>query len=281
MTQDEQRIGALIKALVAVLRSRLNQGLNASGMGIARGGGSLVSIVIVAFLALHLFLFLNIALGFYLGQVSGGSPAYGFLMLGGIYLILLLAYLVVRGAVERRVRNGVARRVTHLTDNVNTRLDTLEALRVDEALREAYISGEPQPYHSLELRRHEAGIKAQKATREVQVEFAYIRTNYVSMMSKMAQSRLAESYPLLRFVTPAIELLTPSPKPSPSRGSTSPMASATEHTRLGKAIETIKPYMPYLKMAYSVIRPVATAFVVGRTQSWLLRLISGVGRKRK
>lgn len=285
MTQDQQRLQVLYQTLVATLRARLNQLFGVSGQRLATGSGSLVSLIVLLFLGFNLFLFLNIALGFWLGSVMGGSsPALGFLYLSGIYVVLILLYLLIRRSVERSVRDRVARGVNHVTDNLNNDLDSLPALRVDPAYREAYISGEPHPYHALELRSQEARSTAERASKELYSQVDYLSTNYTRVLGSVAASTLEHRYPMAKLLTPLLGLL---PGGRSSRGVRSGLptsggratTSRLSSGPIGKAMDRLGPWMPYLKLAYQVVRPVATAFVLGRTQSWLLRLL-GIGRRR-
>lgn len=283
-TQDEQRIGNLLEAFVATLRARTNQGMTAVGQGISSFSASLVSLVVCAFLFFNLFLFLNIALGFYLGTLSG-SPALGFLMLAGIYLLLLAVYWLVHKRIERRVHNRMARRALHLCDNVNARLDTIPALRVDEAYRERYISGEPNPYYALELRKQEAAYQAYHAARELDKEVKYVRHNYGDMVRNAVQRYIVERYPAARYLSRLLDMFS-----SPSSGRTRKTDSEyyntggggmhpTKQTRLERWIDNVQPYVPYINMAYNVVRPIATALLISKTQGWLLSLI-GLRKKR-
>ncbi len=284
MTPDEQRITSLLQALIATLRSRTNQGIASLGLCLSSGSASLLSIVVVGFLALNLFLYLNITLGFLLGSLSDGSPALGFLMLAGVYVLLILVYLLIRSRVERRVRNRVARQVVHVGDNVNAELDTITQLRVDEGYREAYISGEPEPYHALELRQAEAMRKARHSGKEVQREFTYILQNYKAIALNAAESQIKQRYPAYQYVSSLASFLVPR-ETTKSKGAGT--IQEEKYQRLRKrinrfdgALRSIRPYMPYINLAYQIVKPVATALLIGKTQGWLLSLL-GMGKTRR
>lgn len=67
------------------------------------GAGVTLVYVLAGIFALNFFVFLNIALGCYLGEYFG-SYGHGFLFLAGIYLLLILIIL----SLKKTVRNAVA-----------------------------------------------------------------------------------------------------------------------------------------------------------------------------
>lgn len=278
---DEQHINNLLKASVASFRSYINRGLGALGIGVSAGSASLLSLVIILFLGFNLFLYLNIALGFFLGEMSGGSLTQGFLWLSALYALLIASYLLIRRRIETRVRNRIARQVIHLEDNINAQLDTVEPLQVDEGYREAYISGEPEPYRALELRRTEAAHQAKHAGKEVKREVEYIRTHYGSIVMNAAESHIEQRYPAYRFLMPLVGLFRqPATKRPNTFGQAAAAHQASQPGRLTEMIDRARPFLPYLNLAYTILKPVVTTLIIGKTQGWLLGLL-GLGRKRK
>lgn len=277
MTTDEQRIYNILFALVGVIRSRFNQGLNALGIRVASGSATFVSLMILLFLVGHLFLFLNIALGLLLGSLAGGSPALGFVYLSGIYVLLILLYgFAFRARVERSVRHSVARDVHHITDNVNAHLDRIEPLAVIETYRETYISCEPNPYGALEKRRAEAELKVELASADVQAGIQYIRTNYADMARRKIGAHVAHRYPSIRWALPLVGVVMAGSKKEtePSRARTS-----TPKSRLGRVWAATHAYLPYARLAFNVLRPVLTAMVMSQAQRRLLGLFTRNSRR--
>ncbi len=279
---DQQRINNLLGALSGVVRARANQIANALGLRLASGSASLASMAIVAFLAFHLLLLLNIGLAFWLSDLTESSPAVGFFALAGIYLLLLGGYWLLRHRTEQRVRDRVARYVTHQTDNLNTALSEILPTEPSEHLRQAYISGEPQPYHALELRHSEARRVARRAMLEVKEEFAFVRANYVSILGGVAHNQLVHRYPAYRYVAPVVESLAKSSQ----RGSHTQGAKSNAPTggapsgRIGRAFDRMAPYLPYVGIAFNALKPVLTAFAVGQLQGWLLGGLNRIVGKR-
>lgn len=268
MVNDHNPLKSLASALVAVGRSRLNQGINVTGHLFALRSSQLVTLAVVAFLGFNLFLFLNIALGFYLGDAMHSSPALGFLILAGIYVLLIGTYLLIRKRIEERVRNRVARRVAHLNDVLNQDLNRMEALRVDESYREAYLSSEPQPYRALELRRDEAAKQARRATETLKQDVDYLKRNYAGIATDFASSQLEQRYPIFRLLPILFgskQTRRPSSKPTHQLDK---VIDTT--TPWGKIQDKMNPIIPYLHMIYKVASPIVSTFVLTRAQSWLL-----------
>lgn len=271
MTADEQKLYNLLFALVGSLRARLNQGLNTIGIRVASESASLVSLAVLLILGCHLFLFLNIALGFWLGSLGGGAPALGFLYLASIYLLLILVYVVVlRARIETSVRQGVARQVHHVTDNINAHLDGVEPLVVTTPYRETYISSEPNPFQALEARRAESEHKATLAQAEVQLQVQYIRLNYADIARRKIEAHIAHAYPNTRWALPLIGLIMSRSKPNSKQASHVSKLS-TSSSRLQGILQTVQPYLPYAEMAFNALRPILATLLLSKAQRWMLR----------
>lgn len=278
---DQQHINSLMGALSGVIKARINQMANAIGIRLALGSASLASIAIIAFLLFHLSLLLNVGLAFWLSDFTGRTPALGFFILAGVYLLLLIGYWILRRHTEQRVRDRVARYMTHQTDNLNTTLSTILPIEPSEHLRQAYISGEPQPYHALELRHAEAKRVARKAMLESKEEFAFVRANYLSILGEAAHNQLAHRYKAYRYVAPMIEKglgKSYSTKSQHTQAEGAPKATNTG--RIGRGIERMAPYLPYVGLAFNTLKPVLTAFAVGQVQGWLLGGLNKIIRRR-
>lgn len=80
----------------------------------AKAAASLFSAFVTVMLAFLLLLFLSAALGFYLGSLFN-SMGTGFLAVAGIYLILLLPFLLFR---KKRIEKAITDRlIAKLTEN--------------------------------------------------------------------------------------------------------------------------------------------------------------------
>lgn len=278
MNMNEQNeLEALQSSGIALLRARLGQILNSLGITLSNSSASLLSWAIILVLLVNIFFVLNLAGGFLLGQLFG-STGLGFLALVGFYCLLLIIYLVLRPRTEAYVQDQVARRVHHITDNLNTELNQVPALRVEQMYREAFISSEPSPYHALTLRRDEAKRQADRAGRDLKEGVAYLKENYMKVFGTMATNR----FPALRYIAPIKSLAgsageLKSKKAKPKAESQLPKALGT----VAGYVHGIRPYLPYVATAYKYLSPVVSTFVVAKTQSWLLGKLLGFGKKKK
>lgn len=106
MENDPEKIFAYLREEVsnyAGLRLRLLK-----LMAIERAAGFLSALshsLVLLLLAFFTILFLFIALGFYLGDVLG-SVALGFLIVGGIYLVLTLVFVVAKSGIRMQLMNA-------------------------------------------------------------------------------------------------------------------------------------------------------------------------------
>lgn len=272
---EQDRIDALRGSAVGLLRARINQVLNALGIGLSDSSARLVSWAVLALVGINALFTLNIAAGFILGRVFGSTGA-GFLALSGIYILLGIIYILLRGRIESHVQARVARRVHLATDNLNTSLNQVSGLRAEHPYREAFISGEPNPYLSLTLRYNEAKRQAERATGDLREGVEYVRHNYGKIFGYMAQSKI----PAFGYIAPLVGLV---------KGSASPKSKASEARPskpraidlLERKVSGVKPYIPYIAAAYSYLSPVLSAFVIGKTQNWLIGKLLGNKKKRK
>lgn len=278
---SQQHLERLKQALILSLRAQLNKLLGGLGVGLASGGGSLVSIVLLVFLGANLFLFLNIALGFWLGEWAGGSPALGFLMLAGLYALMMLVYtFVLRQGVERKVRNGVAGQFLELGDRVNAELDNVEALRV--AVQPYVKPKQPEAYIALEVLKVQSTAQAQQASQELKGELGYLKDNYKYMAGDIAQERIMQRYPAYRYIAPVMSLFLPRQvevhKPREGEVPRQRVVASPATSRVARAVQ---PYVSYLGFAFDVLKPVLMTVLVSRTQSALLGFFGIKSKKRK
>lgn len=275
MQNEQEHISALGAASVGWLRSKINALTSSLGIELADGSARLVSYLVVLMLGSNIFFFLNLGLGFLLGDWLG-SWGLGFLALVGFYTLVLMLYYATRLALEARVRTRVARRIHYLSDDLNQRLDQVALLRVEPVYRERFISGEPFPYQSLQLRRDEAKRQNERAGQDLREGLQYLRHNYMQIFGSMAQTAV----PAYRYVAPVVSLLYGS---TTSRQGTAARATmgASKPNFLERHLPTLSPYMPYMRTAYKWLYPVLSSFVIGRTQSWLLGKLMGTKPKRR
>lgn len=274
--QDKEVIQQLKHSSVGFIRARINQLINSLGITASDTTARLTTLFVIVALGLNIFFLLNLAIGYLIGEALG-SVGLGFLCLVGFYTLLLIIYLVVQASVEARVRNNVARKVHHISDNINGSLNRIESMRVETPYREAYISGEPQPYNALRLRYNEAAKQTSFASGELIKGAMYVRHNYMKVFGSIAQA----SVPGYKYASPIIGLFGSNKAKSSTatRGKTQGQPAVLNF--IENHLSKVKPYMPYISAAYTYLSPVLTAFFIGRSQSWLLGKLFGWGRKKK
>lgn len=260
---EQKHIEQLQASLVALLRARLNVLINALGLGAANASAQIFTLLVLLILGVNIFLFLNIALGLLIGEWIG-SLGLGFLILTAVYLLCLAVYLIAKPRVEANIQDGVARKVHRFSDNINLTLNEKPQLLVSPAYREAFISGEPMPYHALSLRLDEARKQATHAGQDLQRGVQYLKHNYMAVFGSMAQ----RSVPSLRYISPLISLMSAKKKRKPQ--AIDPQRRPASVSFFERNVQAIKPYIPYISTAYQFLAPVVSAFVVGKTQGWLI-----------
>lgn len=270
---EQEHLDTLRKASVGLLRAKINQILNALGLSISDSSASLTSILVLSILAINVLFALNIALGLLLGEWLG-SLGLGFLALSSIYLLLVLIYLCIQKKVEQRVQVRIARRVHYTVDNLNIKLNQVEGLRPVAPYREAFISGEPQPYLALALRRDEAKRQAKMAKGDLQEGVEYVRQNYGKLFGYVAQRQI----PGVAYVAPFISMLSGSNRKK--QEPTIPENKPKVISYIENKVTSLRPYIPYMVTAYNFLSPVVSSFVIGKTQGWLLGKLLGK-KKRK
>ena len=275
MEQAKEHIEKIHQASIASLRSTLNQLLNSLGLITASGSATLLSTIIIAIFACNIFFALNLGIGFLLGEYFG-SLGLGFLCLMGIYILLLSIYLLYRRRVENNIQNRVAREVHHITDNVNAELNEIPELQVSRSYHEAYISSEPFPYQALKLRRDEAIRQRQHASRDFKQGAQYFIHNYQNIFGEV----VTHSIPAYRYVSPIMSLFSSKDKYKANTSLTQNKHTNNQPNFLDKVLKSSEPYLPYLSVALAFIRPVATSFIISKSQSWLLGKLLGLGRKK-
>lgn len=272
---EQDHLDGLRGSAVGLLRARINQLINSLGIGLSDTSAQLISWAILALLGLNLLFVLNLAIGFLLGQLFD-STGLGFLALVGLYAVVTLIYLLMRSRLERRVQARVARRVHLATDNINTNLNQITALRVEHPYREAFISGEPSPYQALTLRRDEAKRQAQRASGDLREGVEYIRHNYGKIFGYMAQNKI----PTYGYIAPLVGLMGGNKKAKPAMPTAEPRKPQAVDF-LERKVAGIKPYVPYLITAYNFLSPVVSSFIIGKSQSWLLGKLLGTKKRKR
>ena len=192
-----------------------------------------------------------------------------------IYTLFLVGYLLCRRRVESNIQNNVAKRVNYMSDDLNKKLDQVDKLRVEEPFKEIFIASEPYPYESLKLRHREANRQAHQAGVELKVGVLYVKENYIKVFGSVAQTKI----PAYRYIAPWVNFFTKEKRtkqidrPTPPRQN---KAGLWERT-----LPIVKPYMPIIGTTYKFLYPVLSAFLLGKTQSWLLHKLLGRKKRKK
>lgn len=270
----------LQESLVAMLRSRLNVSLGAMGMIASVTLGKLVFWAIVFVLFLNVFLFGNIALGFYLGHLLGNAfSGFGALALG--YMGLLLIVVILRGVIQSRVQGGVARAAVGSIDRVNAQLDGVPALRVVPEYREVTIRSSAKPIEALERRVLESSRRAAQAQTEVLRQVDYLRLNYKRVAADVAEQRLSDRVPAYRFVARLINRSlnrADGRKHREALQSKPSLLSISGNGFMASMLEKASVVLPYAPLLLNVVRPVIAAAAISKSRNWLAKLF-GVKKK--
>lgn len=270
---EQEHLDQVRSSFFALLRARLNTLLFGAGIGAAGASARLMSLAVILILGLNIFLLLNIGVALLIGEYIG-SWGLGFLVLVGFYTLLLTAYSLLRRRAEAQVQDRVARQVHRFSDNLNSKLNEVEQLQVAPAYREAFISGEPYPYHALRLRVDEAQKQAERATEDLKRGVQYLKSNYMKVFGSLAQTRV----PSLRYIVPLLGIVHSTQINKRQEAKTIRRPALVGF--LERNLKAITPYVPYISTLYQYLSPVVSAFVVGKTQSWLVGKLLGRNKNK-
>lgn len=134
------------------------------------------------------FLFINVGLGFWLSDLMGSS-AFGFLSVGGFYLVVMGVYVLLKNRVAKnRVKNAILLQVSKTHDDY-------ELLLVEQTIVQSKISeSETQLKISIEeLKNHASSIKE---------DFNKIKSHFVSEEPEAGEEKVGA--PLPRFAMTSI-----------------------------------------------------------------------------
>lgn len=264
---------SLLKGMLAnVVRMLRSAGL-LSGYMAGRLASDLVarlcSIVILAVLGVNLFLFLNIALGFWLGSLWGGSPAQGFFLLSGIYLLLILSYLCLRSLFEGKVRDAVANKSADIAERS---VQKLEVVGEDEVLVPSVPTFLRRPVTYAELSRRVEVEQKNLAEHVDTVRFdaLYLKDNYKGVATEMVTEKVTAKYPKLSYLMPVWGLIRGKKRASLQSEQPSGRVASEAYVR---RVSTLAPYMPIVKLLAGIARPVLWSFLVARGQNILASLL--------
>lgn len=286
MTTERQALNKLSEASVSLLRSKLNQGLSFLGLRGAQTTSQIVQYVILGFLLWHLFLFLNIALGLYIAEVYQASLAVGLLIVAAGYTVLILLYILLRGVIQAYVQNRVARKAIDAIDAINKQIDTEPWLVVSPAYREECVIASEKAYDDLSCRSLEAQRKSEVARHDVEVGVRYVQENYADIAISLIGERLEQVVPAYRYVAPLVRQFSSKERTKLSTNvQTARLRSKAyqpkEDSLLTRGFNYVRPYMPYLGVAYNIARPVVSAFLMTQTRGILWKALGFFLRKKR
>lgn len=271
-------LSRLGQALIALLRSKLN--VTAGGLGLLASItiGKLVWGIIILFLLLNILFLGNIALGLYFGYLLG-NMFYGFGALTLGYIVLALFFFLIRGAIQHRVQNRVARSASTSIDKMNASIDSVPALRVAPIYRDPALSSASQPLEGLERRVLESNRRAAQAQAELLKEIDYLKLNYKFIAADMADKNLSGKIPAYGFISGLIHRSLTRQQRVKNAGirpaSPTVLSSSSLLTSL---FEKASAVLPYSGLIFKVIRPVLTAVALSKTRTFLARLL-GLNRR--
>lgn len=255
-------IDSFLLKLYRLGRRQLELSLLSLGSLSAHRAASLGFWLLIAFLSFFLFLALNIALGFALSTLVGGSAAWGFLYLALGYAGLILLAAALRRAIEARLRAAVAQEVLLRMQRINEQLDqALPELRYESSLER---SGKEAPYTALQRSRGRGYIERSRELEAVLREVRYLQANYKSIVAQAAQREALSYAAQLPLIGKTMRFFGYKERPQrPIRPKVSPKQPSSSG------------YTPYLEMAWDILRPMLMSIAMSQLQQGLTQLLFG------
>lgn len=276
MTMKSQVYGLLNEIFINVARMFRSAGL-LSGYVAGRVASELIarfcSILILAILGVNLFLFLNVALGFWLGSLCGGSPALGFFLLSGIYSLLILSFLGLRSFFEERLRDVVADKSAEIVERAAQNLNqAIEGEELEPSVSD--FIRRPVTYAELDQRIQVEQKKLSECVDSVRFDALYLKDNYKDLTIGVVKDEVATKYPVLGRFMPIWDLI--------AIGSLSGLQSKQAKEQKASKFyidhgSTYSSYMPIVRILLAIVRPVLWRFFVSRIQRLLA---SSLGLKK-
>lgn len=268
--QDKKQLDLLIDSAVGFGRHKLNSAIYTLASIVARSSASITTTLVLAFFGFNAFLFFNVASAFGLASLFfDNNMALGFLAIASIYILGVLIYLLLlRRKVEGKIKNEIAYRAISSVQNLNEELDKNPRLKMEnsQVLSQQWVS-RPVYTNMVELKQ-DADFKAYNALNNVKYAGAYFVGNYKEVAKQTAFAQVEAKAPGRRFITPILKMMgyQPEPKPSPSL--------------VGKDKQEKTNYMPYVRFALDIARPVLIAFTVGKLRGGLGYLLGLTAKKK-
>lgn len=266
---------SFIKHLTLLSRRSIDYSVLSVGAFSGRALATVVTWCILAFLLFHLFLFLNIALGFALATWSESSPALGFLYLGGGYAVLVLLFLLVRPLLSRRIRSSVARETLRQTMALNHKIDSLPYVnRVPYRTFAKEPDREPANI-TLQYAQNETMIDIDRVARETVRDSIYIRNYYPSLIAEQLRKETIGYITDLPLIGKVLQFLG---SKDPTSKAKHRHAQRRGHAGRGGAHQSeegYKKYLPYVRIAWDFLRPTLVALAIGKVQDGILGLFLG------
>lgn len=275
--QDKRQLDQLVDGAVALGRNKLNATIYAAGGVAARSSARLVTLLIIAFIGLSAFLFLNLALVFALASLLFDTNlAWGFLVVAGIYVFAGILYLILRRSVEGKIKDKVASQVLSSSQSLNEALDKNSRFRENSTVPPISQQWAGRPaYTSMVELEQEANFKAYNALNNVKYAGAYFVGNYKEVAKQAAFAQVESRVPGKRFITPVLKMMGYEPDYNPAKARASRVNAAPQESKK-------TDYMPYVRLALDIARPVLIAFTVGKLRGGLGYLLGlTAGRKKR
>lgn len=276
MTMKSQVYGLLNEIFINVARMFRSAGL-LSGYVAGRVASELIakfcSILILAILGVNLFLFLNVALGFWLGSLCGGSPALGFFLLSGIYSLLILSFLGLRSLFEERLRDVVADKSAEIVERAAQNLNqAIEGEELEPSVSD--FIRRPVTYAELDQRIQVEQKKLSECVDSVRFDALYLKDNYKDLTIGVVKDEVATKYPVLGRFMPIWNLIGIGSLSGLQGNQAKEQKASKSYINQGA---TYSSYMPIARILIAIVRPVLWRFFVSRIQRLLA---SSLGLKK-
>ncbi len=283
----DKEIQSIKDNIIYIIRYRLNEFIEMSGASSAKLVASIIWKILSFVTFFFIYLVINILLGIYLARFCGGSLLGGFGLVLLAYATIALLLLLFRGAIENAIRQAIAGEVIRIKDKLNSRLDAMPQMKVQTPAKHNFDEEQVplQAYETLLRSSKRNRQRAEAVQQDLQEHIGFVKANYKQLAFSMATSRVEQNLPLGKHLATLMHFIEPSPANSKAKKPSmwaKILPDKMKNERLSEtrksAVRNLKPYLPYIALAWRIAKPALSALAVSKGQKFLLK---GLLRKKK
>ncbi len=276
----DKEIQSIKDNIIYIIRYRLNGFIEMNGANSAKLIASIIWKILSLILLCLIYLIINILLGIYFARFFGGSLLGGFGLLLLVYATIFLFWKLLRKPIENAIRQVVANEVISIKEELNSRLDAMPQMKVKTPPKHDFNEEQTplRPYESLLKSSKRNRQRAEAVQQDLQARIGFVKQNYKQLAFTMATSRVEQNVPLGKHLAALMHFIEPSPvrtktkKPSMlSKILPEKMKGQHVSETSKSAVRNLKPYLPYVALAWRIAKPALSAFAVSKGQKLLLR----------